>query len=869
MGEVYRALDTRVGRQVALKILPESLAAEEERRRRFQQEARLAAALNHPNVMAIYDVGLDQHPPYIVAELVPGESLRQIIERGPVAPRKAVDIAAQVAAGLAAAHAAGIVHRDLKPENVMVTPDGTVKVLDFGVAREQSKPAAANETRTMAHTMAGAVVGTASYMSPEQARAEEVDHRSDQFSLGLVLYEMLSGKQAFDRPSAIQTMSAIVEAEPPSLDRPVPAQLRWVLETCLAKDRSRRYESTRDLARELAHLRDHFGELSTATGTQTLAATRRRTGIPWIAASMLAGAIIAWCAATLLRDSSAIDLTRYKLTPFATAQTIQTYSAWSPDGKTIAFLGWDTAGRWQLFVQAVNAPTAVQVTAADARVNTGSPPFWSPDSRSLYFRCSTDQQSGICRIPASGGAPVMIQPNVQAAAISPDGKTLAMWPAMMDTQGASVWIATPPEAPRQRYAPMPFDAKQFYGNPAIRFSPDGKTILLFVALDSRGETAWLLPWPPASASPAFTKGIPFSNTPQFSWMPDGRNIVFADIRPGEQYTLYLGEVKSGKHWPILAEDRFATLPSLSPDGARIAYTSALSHTDIIEVPLGDGPVQTVLGSSRSEERVDASPVAQQLVYVTDRRGVPEIWIKSLVEGWERPLVTPSDVQADGEPARSFMNPVFSPDGRRVAFGARERSGSHIFTIFTSGGTPVRATSSNDLELCATWSPDGNWLAYSALVGPVPSLLKVRPGSGEAPQRIARAYGIAAPVWSPTGEWIADHVNSQLVLVSPDGKSQRLSLGDEGPVAWSRDGKTLYQVHADPPALVAIDVATGKNRKLRDLPDLAPYSNGNPGWSAALTSDQKNIVYAVNRPRSEIWILDGVEAPRPWYRRLLP
>src|SRR5947209_1548055 len=249
MGEVYKALDTRMGRQVALKLLPESWAEDADRRRRFEQEARLAASLNHPNVMAIYDVGLDEHPPYIVGELVPGESLRALIEKGPMAPRRAVDIAAQIAAGLAAAHAAGIVHRDLKPENVIVTPEGSAKILDFGVARLASRTAAADTaTMTIAMTMANTVVGTAAYMSPEQARAEDVDYRSDQFSLGLVLHEMLSGKQAFARASAVQTMSAIVEDEAPPVERPMPAQLRWILQRCLAKERAGRYESTRDLA---------------------------------------------------------------------------------------------------------------------------------------------------------------------------------------------------------------------------------------------------------------------------------------------------------------------------------------------------------------------------------------------------------------------------------------------------------------------------------------------------------------------------------------------------------------------------------------------------------------------------------------------
>ncbi|HLJ49206.1 MAG TPA: protein kinase [Bryobacteraceae bacterium] len=874
MGEVYKALDPRVGRQVALKLLPESLAQDAGRRRRFEQEARLAASLNHPNIMAIYDVGLDHHPPYIVCELVPGESLRGLIAKGPVSSRKCVEIAAQIASGLAAAHTAGIVHRDLKPDNVMITPDGVAKILDFGVARVQTQAPIGDATQTAGQTSAGAVIGTASYMSPEQARAEEVDHRSDQFSLGLVIYEMLAGKQAFERPSAVQTMSAIVEADPPPVERPVPAQLRWILDRCLAKDREGRYESSRDLARELAQLRDHFGEL-TATGTseQRPVASRRRTfraAIP--AVCVLAGALIAWCAAALLRSSRAVDISRYRLSPFATGLARQTFPAWSPDGKSIAFLGTDDDRTWRLYVQPLNAATAVQVTGSDVGVNTGAPPFWSPDSQSIYFRCYFETQGAVlCRVPAGGGSSIKVQTDVQSGTISPDGKTLVTWEARAQKNGLALWIASPPEAPRRKYEQLQLKATQWYNNPAVLFAPDGKQILLSIALGNEGETSWLLPWPPGQPRPMFRRKTDFSSTPQPSWLPDSRYLLFSDSPAATHSQLFMADTKTGDYWAVLTEDRSALTPSVSPDGERAAYSSNLSHSDVIAVPLGDGPIRTLLGSSRSEEKVDASRVSQMLVYITNRRGVDEVWLKSLIEGWERPLLTPNDVPVDGESAQGLLSPVFSPDGRRVAVCVKGRSGIHLYTVFTSGGTPVRATSSSDtIELSPTWSPDGNWLAYSAVEHSKPGLLKVRPGSGEPPVTVAEGlYGWAAPVWSPTGEWIADHdLSGHLQIVTPDGKTTRQLPGDDGPTAWARDGKTLYQVRLDKPALVAIDVATGKTREMRDLAGLAPYSNGNPGLSAAVTSDAKDIVYTVNRPRQEIWILDGLQKPQPWYKRLL-
>ena len=874
MGEVYRALDPRIGRHVALKLLPQSLVNDGERRRRFEQEARLAASLNHPNVMAIYDVGLDHDPPYIVGELVPGESLRALIEAGPLATRKAVDIAAQIAAGLAAAHAAGIVHRDLKPENVIVTAEGIAKLLDFGVARMESKAATANETATIANTALGGVVGTAGYMSPEQARGQEIDSRSDQFSLGLVIYEMLAGRQAFARASAVQTMSAIIEEDAPPIDRALPPQLRWVMDRCLAKEPAGRYESTRDLARELATLRDRFGELTSgATGTQLAAAAPVRAaakrGVSWqaIAIACALAAVAAWSAAQLLRDPRDIDLARYRVTPFATELREQRMPAWSPDGKSIAFIGAGESHEQQLYVQGADSPTAVEISRGPYNVYGYYPPFWAPDSRAIFFRCGKGADYGLCRIPAGGGESRLIQPLELNASISPDGQTLAMLSfGSASDSTLQVMTATPPDATPKPYLPAPFPPGSHFNNPAIAFAADGKSIAIAVAFEGRGETTWLLPWPPAQAHPLFPHALPFANTPQFSWMPDSHHLIFADSSSGHHYELFMADAQNGAWWPIYKQDRPAMQPSVSPGGTRLAYQSNLSHADVIAVPLGDGPVHTALGSSRTEQMADASPVAPQIVYVTDRRGAQEIWIASTAEGWDRPLMQ-AGTPLDGSIADTFLDPVFSPDGRRVAFSAKSGSRVHIYTTFVSGGTPVRATNIDGLEAAPTWSPDGNWIAFGHNVGTDFVLGKLRPGSGERPIDLGRIGGSAVPAWSPTGEWIATHdEQGRLMLFSPDGRSPRALPGDGGPFAWSRDGKTLYQVRVEQPALVAIDIATAKERKLRDLED-PPYTSSSPGLMASLTSDGKSVVYTVNRPRTEIWILDGIQTPKPWWQRI--
>src|ERR1700691_4437237 len=265
MGEVYRARDARLGRVVAIKILPPAFSADSDRLQRFEREARSASALNHPNIVTIYELGQDGSTHYIAMELIEGKTLRELLVAGSLPIRKVIEIAAQVAEGLAKAHEAGIAHRDLKPENLMVSLDGFVKILDFGLAKLASPGAELPETRAMStwQTQPGAVLGTVQYMSPEQASGGELDFRTDQFSFGLVIYEMVARKCAFKRTTAAETLTAILreQAEPIAVQNPdAPAPLCWAIERCLAKDPDKRYVSTRDLARELAAIRDRFSE---------------------------------------------------------------------------------------------------------------------------------------------------------------------------------------------------------------------------------------------------------------------------------------------------------------------------------------------------------------------------------------------------------------------------------------------------------------------------------------------------------------------------------------------------------------------------------------------------------------------------------
>src|ERR1700674_5671154 len=280
MGEVYRALDTHLGRCVAIKILPAAFSADWDRLHRFEEEARSASALNHPNIVTIHELGQDGSTHYIAMELVEGKTLRDLLASGSLPMRKAIEIAAQVADGLTKAHEAGIAHRDLKPENLMVSQDGFVKILDFGLAKLTS-PSGEHSDICTTSTTPGLVLGTLGYMSPEQASGDRLDFRSDQFSFGLVLYEMVTGKRAFHRSTAADTLVAILreQPEPIGMQNPdAPAPLCWAIERCLAKDPDKRYVSTRDLPRELAAIRDRFSERPVQPETRPANLPVQRTG---------------------------------------------------------------------------------------------------------------------------------------------------------------------------------------------------------------------------------------------------------------------------------------------------------------------------------------------------------------------------------------------------------------------------------------------------------------------------------------------------------------------------------------------------------------------------------------------------------------
>ena len=444
MGEVYRARDTRLGREVAIKVLPAALGSDPERLKRFEREARSASALNHPNIVTIYDIGSADSVSYIAMELVSGQPLRAVLAEGALPTKRLLQIGTQIAEGLAKAHAAGIVHRDLKPENVMVTEDGLVKILDFGLAK-LTQPDTSGGSATMAPTVSGAteegiILGTVGYMSPEQATGGAIDFRSDQFSFGSILYEMATGRRPFVRGSAPETLAAIIRDEPhpiAELNPTIPAPLRWIIERCLAKEAKKRFASTEDLASDLATIRDHLSEATRAIGVlpaEAVPPPKRRGWIPAVvaAAILLTLGIAGWRLSQ--RDYFWKNpLAGARFTRLTDWEGPELNAAISRDGKFVVFLS-DRDGQFDAWVTQVGSGEFVNLTRGRLKEllheQVGTVGF-SEDNAHVWLHYNQQDDDGVIRskgiwlVPTMGGAlnPFLTGKALQAS-WSPDGNRL-------------------------------------------------------------------------------------------------------------------------------------------------------------------------------------------------------------------------------------------------------------------------------------------------------------------------------------------------------------------------------------------------------------------------------------------------------------
>jgi eukaryotic-like serine/threonine-protein kinase len=850
MGEVYRGRDTRLGREVALKILPAELAGEKERLSRFDQEARAASALNHPNIVTIYEIGFSGERPFLAMELVEGKTLRELVVAGPLALRRVFSVGAQVAEGLAKAHAAGIVHRDLKPENVMVSKDGFVKILDFGLAKlTEPGPGGASAALTLARpeTHPGTVLGTVGYMSPEQASGEAIDFRSDQFSLGSILYELTTGQKPFQRRTAAETMSAIIREEPEPLGKvrpeaPLPA--RWILERCLAKDPEERYGSTRDLARDLASLRDHIAEVSSGAEARLSTPTRgRRRLSPLLTALAILGAgVIGWFAA-LGRQRAVPSVPSFKRLTFR--QGMLSNARFAPDGQTVFYgASWEGEAGGQLYMTRPE----------------------SPESRRLEFPIHTDimaiSRSGelaillgqgigtLARVPMAGGVPRQILERVphSGADWSPDGRELAV--VVRDVEGKTR-LEFPIGKVIMEGPPVGWRLPGQQGLASPRFSPTGDLIAFWElgesasvgVIDPSGKAKRTL-----SADWSNATGVP-------CWRSDGAEVWFTAARPGEPAALWAVDrstklrlvarvpdmlelydiSRDGR--VLLAQHRLlGFLPGVAPGDSEERELSWLDHSIPSDLSL-DG--RTLLLTERGEG-AGAAPA----VYV---RGV------------------------DGSPALRLgegLGMALAPDGKRVLAKLEPGRGKPDALVLLPTGPGETVTLKAGSFAVFGWGaflPDGRGIVFSARAAQGPWRIYALDLSDGKPRPIgpegASIWPFSSPV-SPDGQFVIGRRPSakwpELPSIVPVAGGEPREIPDWSggvPAQWTADGRALYVYRAPERQVWLVDVETGKARLWKQLPRVS-------GWGVRLsrfrvTPDGKAYVYTTVRASSALYLVEGL------------
>jgi serine/threonine protein kinase len=789
MGEVYRARDPVLKREVAIKVLPAYFSQDPDRLRRFEQEAQAAAALNHPNILAIHQFGTFEGAPYLVSELLDGATLRQLMERGPIPVRKTIEYGIQIAHGLAAAHERNIVHRDLKPENLFVVKDGRVKILDFGLAKliQPQFVGDSDETTVTYETEPGKVMGTVGYMSPEQIRGGTVDHRADIFAFGAILYEMLTGKRAFQRRTPAESMTAILNDEPPALSQSaqnIPPGLQRVIHRCLEKSPEQRFQSAADLAFAIESLTDPSGvtEPLPPKGKFRWKAT---------AAVFLTALVLTGLSAVLYRrftngHGSHLDLQNMKMNRLTDIGRVGVMAI-SPDGRYIAYSVQDP--QQSLWVQQVAPESKVQVVPPSAGVIDGV--SFSPDGNYLYF---VRGGSGYV-VPALGGSPrLIIERSFGGIGVSPDGSKLAYVHGGDAPKSQLIVVNRDGSGERVIGEHPPGSGMRFNSQSAPSWSPDGKLIAMPVIR----KTDYALNVYPAEGGPPRTIPLPGSVT-QALWLPDQSGVLVCVasslISPNQ---IWLQPFPSGTPQRLTNDlDAYRHL-SLSADGKLLA---AVQIQDTLATLIGPA----------------SKPELGRVITTGKQDGIglgwmPDGTVLSQSVDSEFFLLTP-----DGKRRTSlFKDKVFQGyfsvcrDGRYIIFG-RTGSGDQqtaIWRMDATGNNLKQLTEGPD-DYAPDCSPDGQSVIYVS-------------GSGLHPRRVSIDGG--------TTSAFTDTVNQV------DGSR------------YSPDGREVAEIEyieaTDKNVLIVRDSHTGQAIKSFDVPAGFDTPFNSLGWILRWTPDGRNVTYAL-------------------------
>jgi Tol biopolymer transport system component len=723
MGAVYRARDTRLGRIVAIKVIGRA-ANDLAGRERFAREARAIAALNHPHICALHDIGHEDDQAFLVMEHLEGETLASRLaptadRRPPMKVEESLEYAVQIAGGLAAAHAAGIVHRDLKPSNVMLTPTG-VKLLDFGLAKHVSREAGPSDTTLSmtGPTARGGVLGTVGYTSPEQARGEAVDARSDIFSFGCVLYEMLAGHQPFRRASSAETTSALLTETPPTpsaFNPAIPPSCDTIVLKALEKDRELRYQSGAEMRVDLLRAKRELTSPS-SHGPGGVVAVRRE-GRPWVLAAGAAAVLAVFAA--LVAGGLALLYSRDAVPPFEPTQVTvglgaESEPALSPDGNFLAYTS-DESGNDDIWLVDLRSGSAVRRTddpAADRHA------AWLPNGAELLFVSEREGRPGVWRMPALAGQATPLIADADEIAVSPDGQQLAFARRVPpgETRIAVVPLA---DVTRVRFLTQDGDGRWDHGQPA--WSPDGTEICYRAQM-----SLWRVPAAAGRARPVFAASHFLLNP---AWSHDGKHIYFSSSREGSE-AIWRVDVSGRNLRRVTSGTGPEAQPSISRDGRTLAV--ATRQDDFLLVLREVATGQEVTWSTSSHETAPAlSPDGRSVFFVSN--ALPpnnQLWSLPLEAG--RPVDKPSRLT---EHEGNVSHPAVSPDGRWIAYFVIEEDGARrsVWIVAASGGQAARVTD-GPTDAVPEWTADGRHLLF------------VRDGHvWRAPVGEGRAVGRATPL----------------------------------------------------------------------------------------------------------------------------
>jgi eukaryotic-like serine/threonine-protein kinase len=867
MGEVYRARDPRLERDVAIKVLPPSLAGDPAALARFEREAKSVAQLSHPNIMGIFDVGHEPSPgggagvAYAVMELLEGETLRDRLARGPLSPRKAIDYAVQVAHGLAAAHGKGLVHRDLKPENLFLTHDDRAKILDFGLAR----PIHLGETAVTgaaAATAAGLVMGTLGYMAPEQVRGAAVDHRTDIFAFGAVLYEMLGGRRAFGAESAADTISAVLNGEPPELEPPggpLPPALDRIVRRCLEKPPDLRFQSAHDLAFALGTLSIHgSGALPAASDAAPRAGAHAR--LPWaIAALAVAGAAAAWIASG--RTSVTEPPWQY-FTAVTDAAGVETSPALSPDGSSVAYAT-RASGSLDIYVQRVGGRTPVGLATDPDRQESG--PAFSPDGRFIAYYDGREQ-GAIFVASATGESPRRITDFGVHPAWSPDSRQIVFTREKIETpysrmRESTLWVVDAAGgAPRQIEGAG--DAAQ------ASWSPSGRRIVYWSV--TRGQRDIYTIGVDGGGRVAVTEDAALDWAPV--WSPDGRHIYFASDRGGSM-NIWRIAVDGSSGRPLGVPEPVTTgvqasadLPGFSADGSRLVFRSMVASVNVVAIPfdpatLRAGTPRVLNNANASRGPVDVSPDGRWLS------------LSNLGEPQEDVFISASDgtgIRRLTDDAARDRLPVWAPDGKTLYFYSNRDGDYDIWAIGADGGGLRKVVSLPGGLLYPLVSPSGDRLVSSASAGPGFGLYLSRLAPGTPPDGNAEPLPgqsaenpFYATSWSPDGSRLAGYFTTDSGAPQGIGVydlatrrfTTRVETGSSA-ARWLPDNRHLLFFSVEGDRLLAFDTATGRVRPV-DVTLPLPSTRE----TLALSPDGRTIYYGGRRGQADIWVVERTRADR--------